>query len=172
MSDTLTLTGLVATQPTHLVTGDGLSITSFRLASNQRRYDRAQQKWVDGITNWYTVTTFRQLATNVIASVHKGQRIVVTGRLKVRDWSTEEKKGTSIELDADALGHDLSWGTATFTRSAAAAVADDEAAEAAEGTAADSFIPVEQAAAETDEAEGDDAAVTREQEAVAVSTPF
>ena len=164
MSDTLTLTGLVATQPTHLVTGDGLSITSFRLASNQRRYDRAQQKWVDGTTNWYTVATFRQLATNVVASIHKGQRVVVTGRLKVRDWSTDEKKGTSIELDAEAVGHDLSWGTATFTRSAAAAVAEDEAAE---GTSeADS-----ETTTETDVA-ADDAFVAPEQEAEAVSTPF
>ena len=113
MSDTLTLTGLVATPPNPITTGDGLSITSFRLASNQRRYDRAQQKWVDGVTNWYTVTTFRQLAVNVAASVQKGQRVVVTGRLKVRDWSTDDKKGTSIELDADALGHDLTWGTHT-----------------------------------------------------------
>jgi single-strand DNA-binding protein len=158
MSDTLTLIGLVATQPNHLVTGDGLSITTFRLASNQRRYDRAQQKWVDGTTNWYTVATFRQLATNVVASVHKGQRVVVTGRLKVRDWSTDEKKGTSIELDAEALGHDLSWGTATFTRSAAAAVAEDEEAESAATT-------------ET-EAPADDAYPAPELEQAEVSTPF
>ncbi len=48
MSDTITLTGLVATTPRHLVTSTGLPITTFRLASTQRRYDRAQQKWVDG----------------------------------------------------------------------------------------------------------------------------
>lgn len=48
MSDTITLTGLVATTPKHLMTGEGLSITSFRLASTQRRYDRNEQKWVDG----------------------------------------------------------------------------------------------------------------------------
>ena len=160
MSDTLTLIGLVATQPNHLVTGDGLSITTFRLASNQRRYDRAQQKWVDGTTNWYTVATFRQLATNVVASIHKGQRVVVTGRLKVRDWSTDEKKGTSIELDAEAVGHDLSWGTATFTRSAAAAVAEDEAAEAESEPAAPTPALAE------------DAFVAPEEEEVAVSTPF
>lgn len=126
MTDTLTLIGLVATTPKHVVTGNGLSITTFRLASSQRRYDRAKQAWVDGDTNWYTVTAFRQLAINVISSVHKGQRIVVTGRLRVRDWATDDKKGTSIEVDAEALGHDLSWGTAVFTRSAATAVAETE----------------------------------------------
>jgi single-strand DNA-binding protein len=130
MTDIITLTGLVATIPKHLVTGEGLSITSFRLASTQRRFDRTEQKWVDGDTNWYTISAFRQLATNVVSSVQKGQRIVVTGRLRIRDWATDEKHGTSIGVDADAIGHDLSWGTAQFTRSASAKVAEaDEAAE-------------------------------------------
>ena len=48
MTDTISLTGLVATTPKHVVTATGLSITSFRFASTQRRYDRAAQKWVDG----------------------------------------------------------------------------------------------------------------------------
>ena len=116
MSDTISITGLVATTPRHLVTGEGLAITSFRLASTQRKFDRKEQKWVDSDTNWYTVTTFRQLAHNVVGSVVKGQRVVVTGRLRVRQWQTEEKAGTAVEIDAEALGHDLSWGISEFTR--------------------------------------------------------
>ena len=83
MPDTITVTGLVATTPKNLVTASGLAVTTFRLASNQRKYDKAQQKWVDGETNWFTVTTFRQLATNVVVSLQKGQRIVVTGAAAV-----------------------------------------------------------------------------------------
>ncbi|MDP9027989.1 MAG: single-stranded DNA-binding protein [Actinomycetota bacterium] len=120
MTDTLTLTGLVATTPRHLVTGEGLSITSFRLASTQRRYDRGAQKWIDGETNWYTVTCFRQLAANVVGSIEKGQRIVVSGRLRVRDWQSGDRAGTTVEIDADALGHDLAWGTSVYTRSVSA----------------------------------------------------
>jgi single-strand DNA-binding protein len=41
MTDNITLTGLVATTPRHLTTSEGLAITSFRLASSQRRFDRA-----------------------------------------------------------------------------------------------------------------------------------
>jgi single-strand DNA-binding protein len=52
MTDTLTLIGLVATIPRHLVTSEGLAITSFRLASTQRRFDRTKNQWVDGETNW------------------------------------------------------------------------------------------------------------------------
>lgn len=120
MTDLLTLTGLVATEPKHLVTSDGLPITSFRLASAQRRYNRSEQKWIDGETNWYTVTCFRQLAINVSSSVDKGNRVVVTGRLRIRDWTSGDKAGTTVEVDADAVGHDLAWGTAVYTRSASA----------------------------------------------------
>jgi len=113
---TITLTGIVATTPRHLVTSDGLPITSFRLASTQRRYDTASEKWVDGETNWFTVTVFRSLATNVASSVKKGERVIVAGALRIREWENGEKSGTNVEVEADALGHDLSWGAATFTR--------------------------------------------------------
>jgi len=124
MTDMITLTGLVATPPRHMVTAEGLPITSFRLASTQRRFDRSRERWVDGETNWYTVTTFRQLAMNVSASIQKGERVVATGRLRIRDWATGEKSGTNIEVDADAVGHDLSWGTAVFHRSIQTAIHD------------------------------------------------
>ena len=116
MSEQITVTGLVATTPRHLVTQDGLPITSFRLASSQRRFDRSLNKWVDGETNWYTITAFRQLAINIAQSVSKGERIVTHGKLRVRDWDNGERAGTSVELEADTLGHDLSWGSSVFTR--------------------------------------------------------
>ncbi|CAB4628505.1 unannotated protein [freshwater metagenome] len=116
MSENFTVSGLVATTPRHLVTQEGLPITSFRLASSNRRYDRTKKSWVDGETNWFTITSFRQLAINAAASVSKGDRVVVTGRLRVRDWDNGERTGTSVEIDAAALGPDLSWGTSEFTR--------------------------------------------------------
>jgi single-strand DNA-binding protein len=116
MSDSITVTGLIATTPRHVVTSEGLPITSFRLASSQRRYDRASEKWVDASTNWYTVTAFRQLAINAVPSLAKGDRVVVSGRLRVRDWQNDDRTGTNVEIEAESIGHDLFWGTATFTR--------------------------------------------------------
>ena len=118
MSNTeqITITGLVATTPRHLITQDGLPITSFRVASSQRRFDRLQNKWVDSDTNWYTITAFRTLAINLAGSVNKGERIIVLGDLRVRDWDNGERAGTSVEIEATAIGHDLSWGTAQFNR--------------------------------------------------------
>ena len=116
MSESFTVSGLVATTPRHLVTQEGLPITSFRLASSKRRYDRSKKTWVDGETNWFTITSFRQLAINSASSVSKGDRIVVCGKLKVRDWDNGERSGTSVEIEAESLGHDLVWGTTEFNR--------------------------------------------------------
>lgn len=128
MSDNISLTGIVGSEPRSVTTPEGLAITSFRLASSQRRFDRSQEKWVDGDTNWYTVTTFRQLAANAAVSIKKGERVVVTGRLKVRDWEAGGKRGVNVDVEADALGHDLSWGTAAFSRGAGAAASETSAA--------------------------------------------
>ena len=116
MSESFTVSGLVATTPRHLVTQEGLPITSFRLASSKRRFDRTKKTWVDGETNWFTINSFRQLAINSASSISKGDRIVVSGRLKVRDWDNGERSGPSIEIEADCLGHDLVWGTSEFSR--------------------------------------------------------
>ncbi len=116
MTDTMTLSGFVATTPRHLITAEGLSVTSFRLASNLRRFDRSKNGWVDAGTNWYSVSTYRQLASNVVGSIRKGDRVLVTGRLRISEWGDGDKRGVNIDLDAEALGHDLRWGTASFTR--------------------------------------------------------
>ena len=141
MTDTIAISGFVATPPNPVTAAGDLKITSFRIASNQRRFDRGRDRWVDGETNWYTVTTFRQLALNVAASVMKGDRVVVTGRLKVRDWEAGEKSGTNVEIEADAVGHDLTWGTTSFTRvrSTSAASSEAQAAEAQPAGAVDEF---------------------------------
>ena len=116
MDDMITLTGLVATTPRHLTTSMGLEITSFRLASSQRRFDRQVGRWVDGETNWYTVSSFRGLAENAAQSINKGDRVVVVGRLRLRDWENTDRSGTTVEVEAEVLGHDLGWGQATYKR--------------------------------------------------------
>lgn len=116
MSELISVSGLVATTPRHLVTADGLPITSFRLASSHRKFDRKLMKWVDGETNWYTITTYRQLAINTAGSISKGERIFAYGKLVIRDWDNGERAGTSVEVEALTLGHDLNWGNSNFTR--------------------------------------------------------
>ncbi|HET8958473.1 MAG TPA: single-stranded DNA-binding protein [Microcella sp.] len=133
MTDTITVTGLVATEPRHIETETKLTITSFRLASNQRRYDRATNSWIDGDTNWYTITAFRQLGMHAATSLRKGDRIIVTGRVRQREWESEKGKGITFEIDADALGHDLTFGRSTFTRTVKASDASAKTSEGSDG---------------------------------------
>ena len=144
MSELLSVTGLVATTPRHLVTQDGLPITSFRLASSQRRFDRNQNKWIDGETNWYTVTSFRQLAVNSSMSVSKGDRIAVQGKLRVRDWDNGERAGTSVEIEADSIGHDLAWGNSAFSRTVLVRESEPEFDSTTDQTTEDEDSPVEE----------------------------
>jgi single-strand DNA-binding protein len=116
MSDVITLTGVVATPPNTVFTGAGLAITHFRLASNNRRFDRITQKWVDGESNFYSISAFRQTAHNVAASLLQGDRVVVMGRLRLKDWTSGDRTGMTAEIDADAIGHDLTWGTSHLTK--------------------------------------------------------
>lgn len=159
MSDTITLTGLVATDPRHVLTSEALPITSFRLASTQRRFDRSKSQWVDGDTNWYTITAFRQLALNSSLSIKKGDRVVVTGRVRIRDWAAGERNGTTIEIEAESLGHDLSWGTAAFTRSISLQSRSADAAAAPAASPSTEFgqseFPVEFAESEGSEVRSD-----------------
>jgi single-strand DNA-binding protein len=116
----IVVTGLVATTPRHLVTADGLPITSFRLASGVSRWDNTKGEWTTAETNWFTITSFKTLAVNTAVSISKGDRVFVSGVLRVRDWDNGERAGTSVEIEADTLGHDLTWGQSNFTRSASA----------------------------------------------------
>ena len=119
MTDLITVTGVVGSDPRHTVTAAGLAITNFRLASTRRYFDRASGQWTDGETNWYTVASFRQLALNTAKSLRKGERVVVHGRLRVRAWETAEKSGTAIEIEADSVGHDLAWGVTAYSKTTA-----------------------------------------------------
>jgi single-strand DNA-binding protein len=126
MSDSITITGNIATAPELKRTPNGVTITTFRVASALRRYDRATGTWVDAGTNWYTVSAFRGLAEHAYDSLHRGDRVLLTGRLRLREWENGAKRGLSVEIDAEAIGHDLLWGTSTFVKSSQSSTADRE----------------------------------------------
>lgn len=127
MTTTINLVGTVATVPRVSQIRDQLPVCSFRVACNERRYDRERGDWVDGPTSWYTVNAFRSLATHAGNSFSKGDRVIISGRLRIRDWEQKERSGTSAEVEADALGHDLRWGTSRFTKLSGASPGTEDA---------------------------------------------
>lgn len=117
MSDTfITVTGNVCTDPVRRVTRAGTPFLTFRLASNARRMG-PDGIFVDDGTSYYNVSAFRTLAVNADVSVHKGQPVVVHGKQRIRQWESGGRVGTSVEIDARTIGHDLSFGQSDFSKS-------------------------------------------------------
>jgi single-strand DNA-binding protein len=115
--DMITIHGFVATDVNLFTSVKGVAMASFRMATTARRWDKQAQKTVDAETNWYNIRAYRYLAQNAGSSIHKGDPVVVFGKLKLRKWITEDgRSGTSPDIEAEAIGHDLSWGTAHFSR--------------------------------------------------------
>lgn len=113
---TVTLIGNVATEIRSTRSREGVPITSFRVASTTRRFERGKG-WTDLDTIFVTVICWRQLAEHVASSFAKGEPVIVAGRLRMRHWTADDgRSGTAVELEATAAGHDLSRGVAAFTR--------------------------------------------------------
>ena len=115
---TVTIVGNALTAPEMRQTaGTGTNVASFRIASTSRRFDKDSGRWVDGPSLRVRVTCWRKLAEGVKRSVVTGDPLVVTGRMYTRDWIGEDgQQRVSYELEAIAVGHDLSRGHADFTR--------------------------------------------------------
>ncbi|MEU3975143.1 single-stranded DNA-binding protein [Streptomyces bacillaris] len=111
----VTLVGNAATAVEFRETATG-GMARFRFAVTPRRRDRETQLWTDGPTSFYTVWAWRTLATNLAASVAIGEPLVVHGRLKVREEERDGGRRTFVDVEAVAVGHDLSRGTAAFRR--------------------------------------------------------
>lgn len=91
-------------------------VLNFRVASNARRFDKASDSWVDGESLYLSVNCWRRLAENA-ASLVKGDPVIVSGRLRTREWTTDQGERRSVtELEASALGPDLSRCTATVRK--------------------------------------------------------
>lgn len=136
MEDTITFTGRIGTPPTRRVIAGGTTVTTFRVGSTRRRRDPQTGQWHDDGTSWYTVSAYRRLAEFAAASLRKGEPVVVTGRLKIREWENATAKGIAIDVDADSIGHDLNWGTSTFVAPDRSTGSDDGRAREPQAAAA------------------------------------
>jgi single-strand DNA-binding protein len=115
-SSFVTLEGNVASEPELRMTTAGIPVTNFRLASSDSRKNDETGEWVDVSTVFMKVACWRSLARNVVASVRKGDPVVVVGRLKSSSYVWEEQQRTSTELVASIVGPNLSRGYTIFHR--------------------------------------------------------
>ena len=114
---TITIVGNLTADPELRFTPSGAAVANFTVASTPRTFDRQSNEWKDGETLFMRCSIWRDSAENVAESLHRGTRVIVTGRLKSRSYETKEgEKRTVIELDVDEVGPSLRYASAKVTK--------------------------------------------------------
>ena len=112
--NSITLVGNLPRDPEIRFTATGRAVASFSMGVG-RRY-QVNGEWQEQ-TSWFNVTAWGQLGENAAATLVKGSRVVVTGRLEQREYTSREgEKRTAIDVVADDIGPSLRWATATVVR--------------------------------------------------------
>lgn len=111
-SNSITISGNITREPEMRYTPSGVSKVTFGVAVNRSWRNQQTQEWEEQ-TSFFNVVAWRQLAENVAASLTKGSRVVVSGRLEQRSWETEAgEKRSIVEVVADDVAPSLRFATA------------------------------------------------------------
>jgi single-strand DNA-binding protein len=113
----ITVVGNLVADPELRFTSAGQPVATFRVASTPRIMDRQTNEWKDGDSLFLTCNVWRQAAENVAESLQRGMRVIVTGRLKQRNYETKEgEKRTVFEVEVDDVGPSLRNASAKVNR--------------------------------------------------------
>ena len=135
MSAKITAIGNVVNSPSRNRTQNG-SVTNFRMAATERRFDSATQEWVDGSTFFVDVECWGEMGGNVSHSVSKGDPVIVIGNIRTHEWDSEQGRRSRPQIRAEAVALNLARGTAEFRRTRAKGAVDPGTGTLEEGTPA------------------------------------
>jgi single-strand DNA-binding protein len=112
--NTVTVVGNLTRDPELRFTTGGKGIASFGLAVN-RRYQQ-NGEWQEKVS-FFNISAWDTLGENAAASLTKGTRVIVTGRLEQREYETQQgEKRNVVEIVADEIGPSLRWARAEIER--------------------------------------------------------
>jgi len=103
--NTVTVVGNLTRDPEIRYTPAGSAVATFGLAWNHK--DKAG----DELVSFFDITCWRDLAENVAASLVKGNRVVVYGRLDYQSWEKDGQRRSKVEVVADDVAPSLRWAT-------------------------------------------------------------
>ena len=113
----ITVVGNLVADPELRFTSTGQPVATFRVASTPRFMDRQTNEWKDGDSLFLSCNVWRQAAENVAESLQRGMRVIVTGRLRQRNYETKEgEKRTVYEIEVDDVGPSLRNASAKVNR--------------------------------------------------------
>jgi single-strand DNA-binding protein len=114
---TVTVLGNLTADPELRYTNDGAALVKFTVGSTPRVLDRTSNEYRDGEPLFLTCTAWRDLAEHIAESLSKGARVVVTGRLRLSRWQTDDGENRSTYgLEVDDIGPSLRFATAKVLR--------------------------------------------------------
>jgi single-strand DNA-binding protein len=112
--NTVTLVGNCTKEPELRYTTGGRGVASFGLAVNRRWQSNGE--WTEA-TSFFNIVAWADLGENAAASITKGSRVIVTGRLEQRSYDDREGvKRSTTEVIADEIGPSLRWATCQIER--------------------------------------------------------
>src|SRR5262245_29429918 len=113
----VTVVGNLTADPELRYTNEGAALVKFTVGSTPRVLDRTSNEFRDGDPLFLTCTAWRDLAEHIAESLSKGARVVVTGRLRLSRWETDDgEKRSTYGLDVDDIGPSLRFATAKVLR--------------------------------------------------------
>lgn len=113
----ITVIGNLTADPELRFTPSGAAVANFTVASTPRTFDRQSNDWKDGETLFMRCSVWREAAEHVSESLHRGDRVIVSGRLVSRSWQTPEGDNRSVmEMQVDEVGPSLRYATANVTK--------------------------------------------------------
>ncbi|MDJ0403965.1 single-stranded DNA-binding protein [Rhodococcus erythropolis] len=113
----ITVIGNLTADPELRFTPAGAAVANFTVASTPRTFDRTTNEWKDEDALFMRCNAWREMAENIAESLHRGARVLVTGRLKQRSYETREgEKRTVVELEVDEIGPSLRYATAVVNK--------------------------------------------------------
>jgi single-strand DNA-binding protein len=114
--NTVTVVGNITRDPELRFTNTGRGMATFGLAVNRRWQNRQSGEWEEQVS-FFNIVAWGDMGENIAQSIHKGDRVIVNGRLEQRSYEAQAgEKRSVVEIIADEVGPSLRWASATVTK--------------------------------------------------------
>ncbi len=117
VDNAVNIVGNLTDDPELRYTQNGTPVANMRVAVNRRIRNNQSGEWEDRTDGFFNVTVWRDMAENVAESLHRGARVMISGRLTQRSFETQQgEQRTVVEIEADEVCPSLRWATAQITK--------------------------------------------------------
>lgn len=109
MSAQVVIKGNLTQEPELRYTSKGTALVRFGVAVDRRWINKTSGQQEESVS-FFEVAAWETLAEHCAASLRKGMRVIVEGRLEQDSWVGDDGvKRSSVEVRADDVGPSLRW---------------------------------------------------------------